>query len=282
MTPRGSRSGFGKGRASGLGWLVVLLTVWAALFAPVMAEFEVPPPPPRFVYDGAGLLDAPSRSQLENQLLELNRTRGLQIGVAIFPSLEGEPLEEATLAVAERWQPGFKGRDDGLLIAVFLAERKVRVEVGYGLEGAVTDLVAGRVIRERIVPAFRGKRYAEGLMDAVAALAAAAKGETVPPPRQQGQRARGSGSGVAVVIQLVIFLLILVAVIGHKRALYRRTLGRGAGRDLPFWLWLLINSGRGGGRGGGGFFGGGGGGFGGGGGGFGGGSFGGGGASGGW
>lgn len=255
--------------------LALAFLALALLAAPSWA-LTIPPAPARFVYDGAGLLDASSRRALEQRLMALNREKGLQIGVAIFPSLEGEPLEEATLAIAEAWQPGFRERDDGLLIAIFLAERKVRIEVGYGLEGAVTDLLAGRIIRQRIAPAFREKDYAGGLIDAVDTLAAAAAGETVPPARRSERRSRSRGG--ASILQLIALLIVVLATVLSRFSRRRRGISS-RGSDLPFWLWLLLWGGRGGGGG----FGGGGGGFGGGGGAsFGGGSFGGGGASGGW
>ena len=254
------------------------MALLAAACMPALA-FEVPPAPERFLHDGAGLLDPTARARVEDRLMQLNRERGLQIGVAILRSLEGASLEGASLAIAEAWQPGFAERDDGLLIAIFLEQRRVRIEVGYGLEGAVPDIIAGRVIRHRIAPAFRQGRYAVGLLDAVDALAASAEGETVPPPKTRG-RSGGSGTRAAGSLgQLIVLGVVMLAIFGRLLAGRRRQLGRGgrAGSSLPLWL-LLLGGGR---RGGGGGFGGGlGGGLGGGG--FGGGGFGGGGASGGW
>lgn len=233
------------------------------------------------MHDGADLLAPDAQRQLEDRLLTLHRERGLQIGVAILPSLEGASLEEASLAIAEAWQPGFAERDDGLLIAIFLKDQRVRIEVGYGLEGAVPDVIAGRVIRHRIAPAFRQGRFGVGLLDAVDALAAAAEGETVPPPRTRG-RSGGSGARTAGTIgQLLVMGLVIVSIFGRLLAGRRRHYGRGgrSGADLPLWI-LLLGGGRH--RGGGGGFGGGIGGGLGGGASFGGGAFGGGGASGGW
>ncbi|MBP7148682.1 MAG: TPM domain-containing protein [Acidobacteria bacterium] len=253
-----------------------------------LAEFQVPPAPPRFVLDAAGLLDDDGRRALEDRVLQLNAERGLQIGVGIFPSLEGEEIEDVSIRIAEAWQPGFKGRDDGLLLTVFLQEKKVRIEVGYGLEGAIPDITAGRIIREQIAPAFRQRDYAGGLMGAVNALAAAAENETLPPPRAGAARGEGDFPVAALMFVVLIVALSVFQAIA-RRAVRRRTLnGRMHSRDdLPLWLLLLLGSSssssrrRGGGWHGGGF-GGGGGFFGGGGGSFGGGSFGGGGASGGW
>jgi uncharacterized protein len=263
--------------------LALACILGACLLAPAPAlAFEVPPAPPRFVHDGPDLLPQGAQQRLEQRLMKLHREEGLQIGVAIVQSLEGEALERASMAIAEAWQPGFAERDDGLLIAIFLAERRVRIEVGYGLEGAVPDITAGRVIRHRITPAFRQGRYGAGLLDAVNALAAAAQGETVPPPRTGGGGGGASATRAAGSIgQLLVLGLVLLAIFGRLRAGRRRHLGRQgrAGAGLPLWLLLLSGGRRGGGGGFGGGFGGGG--FGGGAS-FGGGGFGGGGASGGW
>ena len=125
--------------------------------------FTIPPPPPRFVYDGAGLLPANQKAALEERVLAISRRSGVQVAVAIFPSLEGEALEDVTIRVAEAWKPGQKSRDNGAIIALFLKEKKIRIEVGYGLEGAVPDGVAGRIIRDVIAPEFRRGDFAGGL-----------------------------------------------------------------------------------------------------------------------
>jgi len=96
--------------------------------------------------------------------------------VAVFPSLEGEDLEDFSIRLAQRWRVGRKGLDDGVIILVFVRDRRVRMEVGYGLEGAVPDAVAGRIIREIIAPAFRERRWAAGLEAAADALFAGIRG----------------------------------------------------------------------------------------------------------
>jgi uncharacterized protein len=263
----------------------------ALVAGPVPAKaFEIPPPPKNFLHDGAGVLSPREEQVIAQELRRLDREQGLQIGVGVFRSLEGEPLEDLTIRIAEAWQPGFAERDDGLLLALFLEERKIRIEVGYGLEGAVPDARAGRIIREQIAPELRRGDFAGGIVRGVEALAAAAAGETLPPPAQTagGERRapRGFAAGAVLLILLLMGLSVAAQVLGgRRRDLHRRARAHGG---LPWWVWLLLASRGGGGhrdhRGGfgGGSFGGGGG-FGGGlGGGFGGGSFGGGGASGGW
>jgi uncharacterized protein len=196
--------------------------------------------------------------------------------VATFPSLEGEALEDVSMRIAEAWRPGLKGKDTGILVTLFMAERKLRIEVGYGLEATIPDITAGRIIRNVMVPEMRAGRPAAAIDGAVDALAAVARGEKLP------ERVRKKDKGIPPLLALLLLFGVISVVSRIARGQARR--GRGLGRhgSIPWWLPLL---GGGGGRGGGwsgGGFGGGSFGGGGGGGGFSGGSFGGGGASGGW
>jgi uncharacterized protein len=117
-------------------------------------------------------------------LAEGERATGAQVVVAVFPSLDGESLEDFSIRLAEKWRVGRKALDDGAIILVFVADRKVRIEVGYGLEGAVPDIVAGRIIRESIAPRFREGRYDAGLE--AAARAIYAQVETKAPAERKG------------------------------------------------------------------------------------------------
>jgi uncharacterized protein len=191
--------------------------------------------------------------------------------IAVFPSLEGESLEDYSIRLAQQWRIGHKGLDNGLILLVFLQDRKVRVEVGYGLEPTITDVVASRIIRESIAPRFREGRYGAGLEAAVAAVFERIEARDSPA------RAKPKGTQMPMV-GLVAFLGILgvIAVILLQEAFSSRRFlqrnGYTAGRSG--WVppvvvsppWGGGWSGRGGGGGGGGgFSGGGGGGFGGGG-----------------
>ncbi len=111
--------------------------------------------------------------------------------LAIFRSLEGESLEDFSIRLAEKWRVGQKGLDDGAIVLVFVLDRKLRIEVGYGLEGAIPDIEAARIIREVIAPRFREGRYAAGLEAGVRALYARVEGK---PPAERRGKARGGGS----------------------------------------------------------------------------------------
>lgn len=222
--------------------------------------------------DYAGALTPEGRARIERVLEEGERTTGAQIVVAVFRSLEGESLEDFSIRLAERWRVGRKQLDDGAIVLVFLEDRKARVEVGYGLEGAIPDIEASRIIRETIAPRFREGRYDAGLEAAARTLYA--RVETKAPAERRGTRARGGNFPVVGVVGFFVILAI-IAVMLYREAATTRRLARGytAGRrgwaapPIIFFPWFGGGS-RGGGGGGDGGFGGfssGGGGFGGGG-----------------
>lgn len=133
------------------------------------------------VVDEARLLDAASTQQLETALKASESKTGRQIAVLTLPSLEGEPLEDYSIKVARTWKLGRAGKNDGILVLVARDDHKVRIEVGYGNEGALTDAAAGRIIRDRMVPRFRAGDYAGGIKDGVAAVIGTLDGTYTPP-----------------------------------------------------------------------------------------------------
>jgi uncharacterized protein len=226
--------------------------------------------------DEAGLLSPGLRQRVDAQLGAYERQTGHQLVLLTVPSLDGQALEDFTIRVMEAWKLGNEARDDGLLLFIALAERKIRIEVGQGLEGEVTDAVSSRIINEVIQPAFRGGDMAGGIVQGLKALMAATGAPDIPlsaAPRAQGQRRSVGGAPLGLIVVLILLFL------GS---------GRGRRGGLAWVAAPMLFGGRrggfGGGFGGGGF---GGGGFGGGGGSSsppqgGGGGFSGGGASGGW
>jgi uncharacterized protein len=183
--------------------------------------------------------------------------------VAIFRSLEGESLEDYSIRLAERWRIGQKGLDNGVILLVFVAERQVRLEVGYGLEPVIPDAVAGQIIREALVPRFREGRYAAGLEEAVREVYA-----RLGPGGEHRRAERGAPRLVLVSIAfmaLVILFMIITAMRGAMREVRSGRRGYTGGRGG--WSVPPISSGWGGAgsSGGGGGFSGGGGSFGGGG-----------------
>ena len=134
------------------------------------------------VVDTTGTLDAASKQQLEQQALALQQRKGSQLQVLVIPSTRPETIEQYAVRAFEAFKLGRKGIDDGLLLVIAKDDRKVRIEVGYGLEGAIPDITAGRVIQEYMVPKFRQGDYAGGIVDATAQLVKLIDGEPLPEP----------------------------------------------------------------------------------------------------
>ena len=112
----------------------------------------LPPAPPGRLADYAGLLEPEAARRIDARLAEHEQRTGSQMVVAIFRSLEGEDLEDFSIRLAQQWRIGREGLDDGVILLVFLEERRVRLEVGYGVEPVIPDAEAGRIIREVIAP----------------------------------------------------------------------------------------------------------------------------------
>jgi uncharacterized protein len=248
-------------RAAAPALAALALALVAAVAAPAR---EVPPLRAR-VTDEAGLLGPDALRALEQRLADYERETGHQFAVLIVRSLEGDPIEDFSIRTVEAWKLGSAERDDGLLLLVASEDRQMRIEVGYGLEGAIPDALADRVIRNLIVPAFRRDDYAGGIGSALQALMSAARGESMALPDRAPPPRRGPDAGLLL---FLLFAAVMIYMARSHSASSRRRMRRG--RYPPGDLWIggpARHPGWGGGfgGGGGGGFGGGGGGFGGGG-----------------
>jgi uncharacterized protein len=241
------------------------------------------PVPQRLVNDFTGLLKAEEVRMLEQKLDAFSDSTSTQIAVVIVPSLAGFDKADFAQRLGEKWGVGQKGKNNGALILVKPktsgSDGQVQISTGYGIEGAIPDLLSAEIIDREILPSFRNGEYYEGLDKAINVMMSLARKEF--SASEYGQRAK-KGTGKNLPFGLVIFIVIIIIAM----------ISRGSGGSnnkhistgsLPFWMLLgMMNSGRGSGGSWGGFSGGGGSGGGGGFGGFGGGSFGGGGAGGSW
>ncbi|MDD5765928.1 MAG: YgcG family protein [Candidatus Marinimicrobia bacterium] len=245
-------------------WVIFM---FLALMVTSLFALDVPPLRTR-VTDLSGILSSSEQLKLEEKLFQFESQTSNQIAVLIIPSLEGEVLEDYSIRVTDAWKLGDKEKDNGVLLLVVINDRKMRIEVGYGLEGALTDLISSSIIRNEIAPEFRNGNYFAGIDAGITSIMKATQGEYQGDPNKFRKSEREPGN---LLFGLIFFLFFLPIFFG---------MGKRGRRGL---LWALFFSemfrggGRGGGFGGGGFGGGGFGGFGGGGGGFGGG-----GSSGGW
>ena len=233
------------------------------------------PPLQAHVNDTAGMLTPAERAQLEQKLSDYEHKTGRQFALLSIESLAGDALESFSMRVVEAWKLGQKGKDGGLLLLVVKREHKLRIEVGYGLEGSITDAFSSRVIRNVLVPAMRAGQVESGLEQAFELLMQKAAGEDVAAPEGALDEApeRGDSSPLRwIVVLLFLSPFLIPLIVANRRGGGGRWGGGGGFGGGGFGGGGFGGGGFGGGGfGGGGFGGGGGGGFSGGGGGFGGG-----------
>ena len=261
----------------------------AALLCGAAPQRQPVPPNDGWVTDLAGLLDPEQERQLEVVMQSYQSGSGHDIALLTVPDLQGEPIDDFALRVGREWKLGSKDKSEGALLLVSKGDRQMRIEVGRGLEGTLTDAASARIIRDVITPRFQAGDFAEGLRRGVEAMHKAAGGDYGALPER-----RAPSNVVWPVILFVVFVMLVIVALTRRRGPRGRRRRRGGGSVWPLILLDLATRHRGsgggssggsfgGGLGGGGF---GGGGFGGGGGGFGGfgggGGFSGGGASGRW
>lgn len=221
---------------AGLASLLLALIATLALTPAARAEVPVPPLTGRVV-DLTGTLSFAEASTLTSRLAALEQRKGSQIAVLLVPTTKPETIEQYSIRVADAWKLGRKGVDDGVLLLVATDDRTVRVEVGRGLEGAIPDALANRVIDEYLVPRFRAGDFAGGIGAAVDRLAGLVEGEPLPAPKARPREGQNPGDVFPVV-------LVLAFVAG---GILRRVLGQLPGAAATGALagvvtWLLAGT----------------------------------------
>ncbi len=184
------------------------MNLWALGLALVVQE-ALPALTGRVV-DRAEILSSQEEESLTRKLEGIENETSVQFVVATIPSLEGEPIEDYSIRLAERWKIGQAGLDNGAIILVVPSERRIRIEVGYGLEPVIPDGLAGRIIRERVAPAFQAENYYQGLLAAVEGLELAARREYPEAPRP-----RSSEPSVGINLGALLFTYFVVGVLGN-------------------------------------------------------------------
>ncbi|WP_040011979.1 TPM domain-containing protein [Desulfotignum phosphitoxidans] len=222
----------------------IWLTGFLVFFFAVQAfALEVPKLKAR-VNDYANILSAATKNQLETVLSDLEQTDSTQIAVLTIPSLKGENIEEYAIQVAETWKIGQENLDNGAILIISKNDRKLRIEVGYGLEGTLTDLMAGRIIQNIIVPRFKTGNFDQGVMDGVQAMTQVVRGEFKAAENSRRPES-GSARGQSGIFGLIVFF-VLINMLGR----IRRPLGAlSGGLFFPIlgamffnfgFLWLLL------------------------------------------
>jgi len=255
---------------------IFLFSLLSLLFTFGFAQ-DFPEKPNTLVNDYANVLSADQKQQLETKLIAFNDSSSTQIAIAILKSVGDYDINEYAVELGRKWGVGQSGKNNGIMIVVAVGDRKISIQTGYGLEGALPDIYAKRIIDNDIKPNFRAGNYYAGLDEGTTSIIKYTKGEYKNDSPKTSSKKGGGGGSIVIIIIIVIVIIIIMRKGGGGGS--EVIGGRGASNAL-FWA-MLFGSGGGGGRSSGGWGGGssgGGGGFGG----FGGGSFGGGGSSGSW
>lgn len=214
------------------------------LFTSFASALEIPALKAR-VNDYANMLSPQTRNELEIKLEELEKTDSTQVVVLTLPSLEGDALESFSIRVAEKWKIGQKKLDNGAILVIAKNDRKVRIEVGYGLEGKLTDLISGRIIGNIIIPNFRNDDFDRGVSDGIDAIISVVKGEFKADAfkdRTDGrEKSFFSGNGIF----FLFFFLFFIGIIGSIKRIFGGVMGAVVFPiiglfTLPISIWLLL------------------------------------------
>lgn len=205
-----------------------------------MAAQDIPQPmqPPRMVNDFSGLLSTDEQNQLEQILQKYYYETSSQIYIVILDDLQGYDIAEYSQMLGEQWGVGTQGKDNGIVILVNPSPDRQRgkafIATGYGLEGAVPDALANRIVDIDMVPYFKQQQYFKGLMAASKSIMELARGEYTA---DEYLRSREASQGSKVPFPFVIlFIIILLSIIGRTRTTRSSSLGR----SLPFWAAMFM------------------------------------------
>jgi uncharacterized protein len=167
---------------------------------------EIPESPRDYVYDGANLLSSNGRARLTNDLHQEDLRSGNQVLFASFPSLEGEDPVDFVNRLFKKWNPGLKGKNNGVVLAVFMREHKIRIEVGYGLEPILTDAATRRIIETLIKPRFKAGTFEAGILEGTGATLSLLRGETPAATNLNRKTSSQKKTQLGLVMILVMIL----------------------------------------------------------------------------
>lgn len=207
------------------GRLLRPLLVAALLVLPLAASADVGVPPLKTrVTDLTGTFDATQKSTLEQSLAAFEKRKGAQVAVLMLPTTQPETVEQYAVRVEETWKLGRKGVDDSVLLVIAKDDRKLKIEVGYGLEGALPDAIAKRIIEEDIVPRFKQGDFYGGVSAGVERITRVIDGEALPPPKAAASQQHG---GTDFNNLFVIGFVVVIVAGGILRAIFGSFIGAG-------------------------------------------------------
>ena len=193
-----------------------------------VATFEVPALQGP-VMDQVGVMEPQKRQELSRILIDFNNRGKAQIQILIVPSLQGETIEQASIKIVDQWKLGDAKLDNGLLFLVAFEDRRMRIEVGQGLEGAIPDVLAKRIIADVVTPYFKARRYSDGIEAGLVQLMALVDQEFVESRQIEAPAARGGKASIFV----IFVLLMIIGFFGRFGGGGGRGLRRG--RDIGYW-----------------------------------------------
>lgn len=220
--------------------ILAFMLCWAFAGATLVALADVAVPPlTGRVVDLTATLSPDQVAALEQKLKAFEDRKGSQLAVLIVPTTQPETIEQYALRVVEQWKLGRKKVDDGALLLIAKNDRKLRIEVGYGLEGALNDATSKRIIDEIITPKFRSGDFAGGISDGADRILKVIDGEPLPAPKPEGEL-----PDLGLIGEYFPFLLIVVLVGGGIfRAIFGRLLGSlVAGGGVAFFIWFFLGA----------------------------------------
>lgn len=210
-----------------------ILTFIMLFMALPLSALEIPKLSAR-VNDYAGMLSPETKSRLEQKLAAFERDQSTQIVVLTIPSLQEDDIDQFAIKVAENWRIGQKGKDNGVILLLAKTERKVRIEVGRGLQGVLPDITAGQIIRNTMRPYLKDGNFDQGISVGVDAIIAATKGEFKAAPGESKKQPQSKSPSL---ITLLLILAVAMLIVGA----FSRQLGAAAGAiGLPAAAWLAI------------------------------------------
>ena len=220
--------------------LFALALGWSALSAAQVAV----PPLTGHVIDQTGTLTAEQKATLEQTLTAFEARKGSQLAVLVVASSAPEEIEQYALRVAEQWKLGRKKVDDGAILVVAKNDRAMRIEVGYGLEGALNDLTSKRIISETILPRFKSQDFYGGITAGVEQVIRVVDGEPLPAPSARPSQGVGGIGGIGNVQQYAPMLFILALAVG---GVLRATLGKvpgslATGGVVAVIAWFVVGA----------------------------------------
>ena len=215
-------------------WLLITMLLSATL---AMADAAIPPLKAH-VNDLTATLSANEIMHLEQKLQAFEKTKGSQIAVLMIPTTQPESIEQYSIRVAEAWQLGRKGIDDGILLLIAKNDRALRIEVGYGLEGVVPDAIAKRIIADIMTPHFKLGHFANGIDAGVEAIIHLIQGELLPLPKnsRNSNSAAGEHSPVENFVSLLIGAMVLGRILQVMLGRLAGAMVSGIGVGIIGWL----------------------------------------------